>query len=343
MTPDIDAPTQESIRAVDLALESEEPVEPDDRDLHDHALYIGRELSWMDFNDRVLDLCLDPGQRLLERVKMAAIWNSNLDEFFQIRVAGVHDQIDAGLSDPGPDGMTPSQTIDVIRERVRDQQERLERCVLGELLPALAEHGIRIVGMDDVGEGDRRALNERYRRQIFPVLTPLAVGPGREEEGVMHVAGGMAGRKVEGGEVVEVVLDVGALGQREAHFGEDGDHLVHDLHGRMHAPLAARRGGKGEIQASSGEARVEIGRFQHRPAFGERRGDAVPQSVDRRALLPTRLGRHRAQGLEQRRDCPGLAERPHAHRLERRDIRRGGDFGQEVGFEDGVIGHGCLL
>ena len=179
MSPDVDTPAQESIHSVDITREPTEPTESPDRDLHDPALYIGRELSWIEFNDRVLDLCVDPGQRLLERVKMAAIWSSNLDEFFQIRVAGVHDQIDAGLSDPGPDGMTPSRTIDVIRERVLNQQERLERCVLGELLPALAEHGIRIVGLDDVGDADRRALNERFQRQIFPVLTPLAVGPGR--------------------------------------------------------------------------------------------------------------------------------------------------------------------
>jgi len=182
MTPDVDAPVQESIHSVNITREPPEAPEPEptgNRELHDPTLYIGRELSWINFNDRVLDLCLDPEQRLLERVKMAAIWSSNLDEFFQIRVAGVHDQIDAGLSDPGPDGMTPSQTIDAIRERVLDQQERLERCVLGELLPALSEHGIRIVGMDDVSDADCRALNERFERQIFPVLTPLAVGPGR--------------------------------------------------------------------------------------------------------------------------------------------------------------------
>ena len=116
---------------------------------------------------------------LLERVKFAAIWSSNLDEFFMIRVAGVHDQIDAGLTDPGPDGLTPSETIDEIRERVREQQQRLEETVPGELFPALAEHGIRIVGLDDLAKKQRKALGERYRRQIFPVLTPLAVGQGR--------------------------------------------------------------------------------------------------------------------------------------------------------------------
>jgi len=174
--PDSDIPTQEPIHAI--GLESEAP-EPEDLDLHDKSLYFGRELSWLDFNDRVLQLAADPQQPLMERVKLAAIWSSNLDEFFQIRVAGVHDQIDAGLADPGPDGLTPSQTIDAIREGVLDQQQRLEYLVLGELFGALAEQGIRIVGMSDISKAERRALAERFQRQIFPALTPLAVGPGR--------------------------------------------------------------------------------------------------------------------------------------------------------------------
>jgi polyphosphate kinase len=155
------------------------PPEPPDLDLHDKSLYFGRELSWLDFNDRVLQLVEDSAQPLLERVKLAAIWSSNLDEFFQIRVAGVHDQVDAGLVDPGPDGLTPSQTIDAIRAGVVAQQQRLEEVVVGTLFPALAEHDIRIVGMDDIDEGGRAELTERFRRQIFPVLTPLAVGQGR--------------------------------------------------------------------------------------------------------------------------------------------------------------------
>jgi polyphosphate kinase len=174
--PETDTPTQDPISATDLL---PEPPEPDDLDLHDVSLYFGRELSWLDFNDRVLQLAADPQQPLLERVKLAAIWSSNLDEFFQIRVAGVHDQIDAGLVDPGPDGLTPSQTIDAIRERVLDQQQRLENLVLGELFPRMAEHSIRVVGVDDVSDADRTALAERFQRQIFPALTPLAVGPGR--------------------------------------------------------------------------------------------------------------------------------------------------------------------
>ncbi len=175
-TPDTDTPVQESIRAVEPL-----PVapEPEDLDLHDTSLYIGRELSWLEFNDRVLQLAEDPEQPLLERVKMAAIWSSNLDEFFQIRVAGVHEQIDAGLVESGPDGLTPLQTVDAIREAVVEQQQRLEDLVTGELFERLTDHGIRVVGMDDLTDQDRAGLAERFRRQIFPALTPLAVGPGR--------------------------------------------------------------------------------------------------------------------------------------------------------------------
>ena len=177
-TPDTetDTPLQESVSSSEPL---PAPPEPEDLDLHDTSLYFGRELSWLDFNDRVLGLVEDPSQPLLERVKMAAIWSSNLDEFFQIRVAGVHDQIDAGLVDKGPDGLTPSQTLDAIRAGVLAQQQRLEETVLGTLFPALAEHGIRIVGWEDISDADRTALAERFRRQIFPVLTPLAVGAGR--------------------------------------------------------------------------------------------------------------------------------------------------------------------
>ncbi|MDQ6915827.1 MAG: polyphosphate kinase 1, partial [Actinomycetota bacterium] len=104
---------------------------------------------------------------------------SNLDEFFMVRVAGLQDQVDAGVSTPGPDGRTPSETIDAIRERVGDQVDRLCACLERQLRPALAEHGIRLVGWGDLGDDERAALSERFRRQIFPVLTPLAVGMGR--------------------------------------------------------------------------------------------------------------------------------------------------------------------
>ncbi|HEV2769177.1 MAG TPA: polyphosphate kinase 1 [Solirubrobacteraceae bacterium] len=166
---------QDPIRAV-------APPEPEperESDLEASGLYTNRELSWVDFNDRVLQLAEDPGMPLLERVKFAAIWASNLDEFFMIRVAGVHDQVEAGLQERGPDGHTPNEVLDAIRGAVVDQYERLYGCLQRELRPALAEHGVRIVAFRDLDEEARAALTERYRRQIFPVLTPLAVGLGR--------------------------------------------------------------------------------------------------------------------------------------------------------------------
>jgi polyphosphate kinase len=167
---------QQTIRAVP-------PPEPEPdappSDLDDPRLYNNRELSWIEFNARVLELAEQQDMPLLERLKFVAIFTSNLDEFFTIRVAGLHDQVDAGLSDPGPDGRTPSQVIDELRERIVELCERQTRCSQREVRPALAEHGIRIVSMDDVPEDECEALNERFRRQIFPVLTPLAVGLGR--------------------------------------------------------------------------------------------------------------------------------------------------------------------
>jgi polyphosphate kinase len=148
-------------------------------DLADSSLYFNRELSWLQFNERVLELAEDPSVPLLERVKFCAIYSGNLDEFFMVRVAGLHDQIDAGIEKPLQDGRTPSETIAAIRATVREHAGRQSRCLDRELRPALAEHGIRIVSYDEVEAAERLRLDERFRRQIFPVLTPLAVGLGR--------------------------------------------------------------------------------------------------------------------------------------------------------------------
>src|ERR1041384_819395 len=148
-------------------------------DLEDPALYYNRELSWMQFNERVLELAEDASVPLLERVKFCAIYSSNLDEFIMVRVAGLHDQSGAGIEKPLQDGRTPSETIEEIRKAVRDHAARQSRCLDHDLRPALAEHGIRIVRYADVNRTERKGLDEQFRRQIFPVLTPLAVGLGR--------------------------------------------------------------------------------------------------------------------------------------------------------------------
>ena len=151
----------------------------DHRALDDPALYINRELSWLDFNDRVLQLAEDEAAPLLERVKFCAIYTTNLDEYYMVRVAGLHDQIDAGVQSPSQDGRTPSQTIALIRERVQELGARLGDCFEGRLRPALAEHGIAVVGVDELDEDQRAELARHFRRVIFPALTPLAVAPGR--------------------------------------------------------------------------------------------------------------------------------------------------------------------
>jgi polyphosphate kinase len=180
MTAPDPATAQNPISAVETAeidvaaLVAEPPGEPADAEL-----FFNRELSWLDFNERVLELAEDPAVPLMERLKFAAIYCSNLDEFFMIRVAGLHDQVDAGVNKRLYDGRTSDETITALRERLLVLGQRHTRTVTGELLPALSEHGVRIVDYADVSEGERAQLTERYRRQIFPVLTPLAVGLGR--------------------------------------------------------------------------------------------------------------------------------------------------------------------
>src|SRR5580658_1937835 len=118
-----------------------------DQSLLDASLYLNRELSWLDFNDRVLQLAEDERVPLLERVKFCAIYTTNLDEFYMVRVAGLRDQIDAGVEKPSQDGLIPSETIALIREQVLVQSARLTSCFEGQLRPALAEHDIRMVGV----------------------------------------------------------------------------------------------------------------------------------------------------------------------------------------------------
>jgi polyphosphate kinase len=148
-------------------------------ELRESSLYINRELSWLDFNERVLQLAEDEDVPLLERVKFCAIYTTNLDEFYMVRVAGLHDQIEAGVENPSQDGLLPSETIAGIRERVLGLSRRLSDCLERQLRPALAEHDIRVVGVDDLDDEQRARLARRFQKMIFPALTPLAVAPGR--------------------------------------------------------------------------------------------------------------------------------------------------------------------
>ncbi len=150
-----------------------------DTPLEDPSLYLNRELSWLDFNDRVLQLAEDERVPLLERVKFCAIYTTNLDEYYMVRVAGLRDQIDAGVENPTQDGLIPSETIALIRERVLGQSRRLTDCFEGRLRPALAAQDIRVVGVRDLDDDRRAELARHFQKAIFPALTPLAVAPGR--------------------------------------------------------------------------------------------------------------------------------------------------------------------
>ena len=147
-------------------------------DLTASSLYVNRELSWLDFNDRVLQLAEDESLPLMERVKFLAIFVTNLDEFFMVRVAGVHDQVDARIDARGPDGLSPTQVLAGIAERVTELDRRHARQFSEVVRPALAEHGIRIVTCEQ-STAPPELIERHFREQIFPVLTPLAIGPGR--------------------------------------------------------------------------------------------------------------------------------------------------------------------
>jgi len=139
--------------------------------------FLNRELSWLEFNRRVLSLAVDGAQPLLERVRYAAIFANNLDEFFQVRVAGLKDQVAAGIATRTPDGRTPRQQLAEIRSRVEELSAIHEELFLDELVPALAAAGIRLVGWSELTEDDRAALTRVFHDRVFPILTPLAVDP----------------------------------------------------------------------------------------------------------------------------------------------------------------------
>jgi polyphosphate kinase len=148
-------------------------------DLSDSALYFNRELSWLDFNERVLRLAEDPTVPLLERVKFCSIYEDNLDEFYMVRVAGLHDQVEAGLDARHADAIPPQQVIEQIRSRALELRERLRKCVDAELRPALSEHGIRVSPLSETTDEEREEMGHLFESQVFPALTPLVIGRGR--------------------------------------------------------------------------------------------------------------------------------------------------------------------
>src|SRR5215210_20655 len=144
----------------------------------DPHLYINRELSWLEFNRRVLHEATDPRNPLLERLKFLAIFSTNLDEFYMVRVAGLRRQIAAKVEHLPPDGMPPAQQLEVITKRVAELMEEQQKCLTDVLLPELEKHGIKLVGMNDLTADELKVLDDFFESEVFPVLTPLAVDPG---------------------------------------------------------------------------------------------------------------------------------------------------------------------
>jgi polyphosphate kinase len=137
--------------------------------------FFNRELSWLEFNRRVLDEALDESNPLLERLKFLAIFSNNLDEFFMIRVSGLKEQIAEGVNKLSRDGLSPAEQLREIRERLRPMLAEQIACLNENILPALAEQGIKICAYQDLNKSEKKRLDDYFHKKIFPVLTPQAV------------------------------------------------------------------------------------------------------------------------------------------------------------------------
>ncbi len=147
--------------------------------MDESSLFINRELSWLDFNERVLEEARDPSNPLLDRLKFLAICSSNQDEFFEVRVAGLQAQLYESLEpqDPPPDGMGPLAQLLEISRRAHDFVSRLYDVWLNEVRPELESHGIRICAPDELSPSQNAFLDDYFENQVYPVLTPLAIDP----------------------------------------------------------------------------------------------------------------------------------------------------------------------
>ncbi len=140
--------------------------------------FLNRELSWLAFNDRVLQLATEPGVPLLERAKFCAITATNLDEFFQVRVAALKDQIEAGIDRLSPDGRSPAHTLAEVAHGVLELIDRIDSAFVDHLVPELSKAGVHFIAWADVTTDELELLDQWFDERVFPVLTPLAVDPG---------------------------------------------------------------------------------------------------------------------------------------------------------------------
>jgi polyphosphate kinase len=171
--PTVDEPAPLPVAPRPDALDEPAPLAASEKDR-----FLNRELSWLDFNSRVLALAEDPSVPLLERAKFLAICSTNLDEFFQDRVAALKDQVAAELNTLTPDGRTPGEQLLDIRDTVETLLARAQQIFLAEVVPELTSVGIVFSSFNELDDDDYKFLDETFENRIFPVLTPLAVDPG---------------------------------------------------------------------------------------------------------------------------------------------------------------------
>jgi polyphosphate kinase len=151
------------------------PPRPRIRRRRQPELFINRELSWLEFNGRVLEEATDPTVPLLERLKFAIITSTNMDEFFMVRVAGLKDAMEEGETAPDLAGLSPRQQLKAISERAHEMVERLDKTLVDEILPALGQHGIQITSMAALDPEQRTYLSRYFTAEVLPALTPLAI------------------------------------------------------------------------------------------------------------------------------------------------------------------------
>jgi polyphosphate kinase len=148
------------------------------RNFRQQHLLINRELSWIEFNRRVLEEALDIRHPLLERLKFLAIFSSNLDEFFMVRVSGLQEALEGGFGERSPDGMSPEDQLQAIRAKLKPLLELQMRCLKEDVIPALGANGIVIRRYGDLSKRERKYANNYFLQHVFPILTPQAVDPG---------------------------------------------------------------------------------------------------------------------------------------------------------------------
>jgi polyphosphate kinase len=191
------------------------------------ARFLNRELSWLDFNARVLEVASETSLPLLTRVNFCSIFSSNLDEFFMVRVAGLTDQAAAGVAVRSPDGLTPQEALRAIRERALRLTGEQAKLWKRQLKPALEEQGVTVAEIDDLNAAELEELEDVFRREIFPVLTPLAVGPGQPFPYIsgLSLSLGLFVRDPETGEERFARVKVPELLPRFLPVGERGHYL----------------------------------------------------------------------------------------------------------------------